>query len=60
MMNRFIGAHSPADQLEATLVAELSKDDFEHAIDYVRPMKNETLKLVCLIQIAQALSQRNF
>ncbi len=49
-----------ADQLEAMLVAELSKDDFESAIRYVRAMKNNSLKLMCLTQIAQVLGQSIF
>jgi hypothetical protein len=49
-----------ADQLEASLISELSKDSFDSAINFVRSMKNDALKLTCLIQIAQALSQPNF
>jgi hypothetical protein len=48
------------DRLEAFLVSELSKDDYEKAINYVRSIKNENLKLTCLIQIVQALSQQNY
>jgi hypothetical protein len=50
---------TPGDQLEAFLVAELSKDSYESAIRYVRSMENNTLKLQCLLQIAQALSNPN-
>ncbi len=50
---------APADQLEAFLVAEVARDSFEDAINYARSMKNDAFKLMCLIQIAQALSQSN-
>jgi hypothetical protein len=52
-------SQSTADNLEASLVAEMSKDSFESAIDYVRAMKNDNLKLTSLLQMAQALSQPN-
>lgn len=55
-----LSEHTPADQLEAFLLSELSKDSFESAINYVRSLKNDGLKLICLIQIAQTLSQPNY
>jgi len=53
-------AVTPASQLEAFLVAELSRDSYESAMRYVRSMENDTLKLQCLLQIAQALSNSNY
>ncbi len=55
-----IAATTPADQLEAFLVAELSRDSFDSAIRYVRTLDDGTLKLMSFIQIVQALSQSNF
>jgi len=52
--------YAPADQFEAFLVSELSRDSFDSAINYVRSMKDGDFKLQCLIQIVQALSQPNF
>jgi tetratricopeptide (TPR) repeat protein len=49
-----------ADQLEIFLVTELSRDDFDSAISYVRALENNAFKLNCLIQIAQAQAQSNF
>jgi hypothetical protein len=49
-----------ADQLEVFLVTELSRDDFDSAINYVRALENNAFKLNCLIQIAQAQAQSNF
>jgi hypothetical protein len=49
-----------ADQLEMFLVTELSRDDFDSAISYVRGMENNALKLNCLIQMVQAQAQPNF
>jgi hypothetical protein len=49
-----------ADRLEAYLVSELSKDDFEKAIRYVHSIKSDALKLTCLIQITQALRQQYY
>lgn len=53
-------AYSPNNQLEAFQVAELARDSFDSAIRYVHSMENNVLKLTCLIQIAQVLSQPNF
>jgi hypothetical protein len=53
-------ANSQAGQLEAFLVAELSRTSYESAIRYVRSMENNALKVTCLLQIVQALSQPNF
>jgi hypothetical protein len=50
----------PADQLEGFLISELARDSFEAAIKYVRSMPEDTLKLTCLVQIAQALRQPNY
>jgi len=44
-----------ADQLEAFLVAELSRDSFEDAIRYARSIEKGTFKLQCMVQIVQAL-----
>ncbi len=52
--------YAPADQFEAFLVSELSKDSFDSAINYARSMKDGDLKLSFFIQIAQALSQPNY
>lgn len=49
---------SNADQLEAFLVSELSRDSFDMAMRYVRSMDNGLLKLNSLVQIVQALSQQ--
>jgi hypothetical protein len=53
-------AMSQAGQLEAFLVAELSRTSYESAIRYVRSMEHDALKLTCLLQVVQALSQPNF
>lgn len=53
-------AISQAGQLEAFLVAELSRTSYESAIRYVRSMENNAMKVTCLLQIVQALSQPNF
>jgi hypothetical protein len=45
-----------ADQLEAFLVAELSKDSFDDAIRYARSCEGDQFKLNCFIQIVRALS----
>lgn len=50
----------PADQLEASLVAELSKTSYDSALTYARSLENSALKLNCLLQIVQALGQPNF
>jgi hypothetical protein len=52
--------YAPADQFEAFLVSELSRDSFDSAINYVRSMKDGDFKLQCLIQIVQAQGQPNF
>jgi hypothetical protein len=49
-----------ASQLEAFLVAELSRTSYESAIRYVRSMENNAVKVACLLQIVQALSQPNY
>jgi hypothetical protein len=49
-----------ADQLEAFLVSELSKDSFDSAISYVHSLENNAFKLICLIQIVQSQAQSNF
>ncbi len=49
-----------ADWLEAFLVADLVIDSFDLAIQYVRSMEKDGLKLQCLMQIAQVLSQNIF
>ena len=54
------GLAAMADQLEILLISELSKDSFDKAVDYVRSLGDDTLKLTCLIRIAQALSQPNY
>ena len=48
-----------ADQLGAFLVSELSKDSFGQAMGYVRSMEDGRFKLLCLIQIVQAVRQPN-
>ena len=52
--------YAGAEQLEAFLVAELSRDDFDSAIEYARSLDDDALKLNCLIQIAQAQAQQNY
>jgi alkanesulfonate monooxygenase SsuD/methylene tetrahydromethanopterin reductase-like flavin-dependent oxidoreductase (luciferase family) len=54
------GVTNAADQLEASLISELSRDSFESAIRYVRSMDTGIPKLTNFIQIAQALSQPNY
>ncbi len=48
------------DRLEASLVADLARQDYDKAIDYVHSMAPGEAKLDCLIQIARALRQNNF
>ncbi len=54
------GYASEADRIEAFLTAELSRDNFDSAIRYVRSMEPGALKLQSLIQIVQALSAQNY
>jgi len=49
-----------ADNLEAFLVAELSRNSYESAIRYVHSMESNAVKLACMLQVVQALSQPNF
>jgi hypothetical protein len=49
-----------SDRLEAYLVSELARDDYEKAMNYVRSIKSETLKLACLTQMLQVLTQSNY
>jgi hypothetical protein len=58
--NTVNAAVTPASQLEAFLISELSRDSFDTAIRYVRSMENDTSKLSCLARIVQALSQQNY
>lgn len=51
---------SQPDQLEAFLVAELSRDNYESAMRYARSVESNNAKLQCLILIAQALSNSNY
>ncbi len=53
------GNLSPADQLEAFLIAETARDSYDLAINFVRSMENGLPKLMAMIQIVQALSQSN-
>ncbi len=57
-MNQYMT--TPADQLEVFLVSELSRDDFDSAVNYVRSLENNAFKLTCLIQIVQAQTQSNY
>jgi tetratricopeptide (TPR) repeat protein len=57
-ISALIGVTNNADQLEAFLISELSRDSFEMAMRYVRSMEKGTMKLNCLTQIVQALSQQ--
>jgi hypothetical protein len=49
-----IGSRVPADYFEAFLISELSRDDFDSAIKYVRSMPDESMQLTALLQIIQA------
>jgi hypothetical protein len=49
-----------ADRLEAYLVAELARQDYDKAIDYVHNLVPGMTKLNCLIQIASTSRQNNF
>jgi hypothetical protein len=46
---------SPADHLEAMLVAEYARDNFAGALTYVRSLQDEKLKLLALNQMIQSL-----
>ena len=48
------------DRLEASLIADLARQDYDKAIDHVHSMDPGTAKLDCLIQIARVLRQNNF
>jgi tetratricopeptide (TPR) repeat protein len=48
------------DRLEANLIADLARQDYDKAIDHVHSMDPGIAKLDCLIQIARALRQNNF
>jgi len=54
------GGMSQADQLEAFLVSELARDNFESAIRFIRAMPDDALKLSCLIQATHALCEQNY
>ncbi len=49
--------HSAADQLEATLLSELARDNFDAAIRYVRSMSEDQQKLGALMRILQSCRQ---
>ncbi|MEJ2109193.1 MAG: hypothetical protein P8Z37_04615, partial [Acidobacteriota bacterium] len=53
-------AISNTDRFEAYLAAELARQDYEKAIDYVHGMVLGPVQLDCLIQISRALRQNNF
>jgi hypothetical protein len=46
---------SPADHLEAMLVAEYARDNFAGALTYVRSLPDAKLKLLALTQMIQFL-----
>lgn len=54
-----VSASSATDQLEAFLVAEISRDDFDAALDYVHTINDEKFRLTCLLRVIQAQMQAN-
>jgi hypothetical protein len=60
MMGGLSGGGGRADQLETFLVSELARENYEKAMDFAHSRKSEKLKLTCLINIAQSLSNSGY
>ena len=54
------GGGGSADQLETFLVSELARDNYEKAMDFAHSRKSDSLKLTCLINIAQSLGNPGY
>jgi hypothetical protein len=54
------GGGGMADELEATLVSELARMDFDSAMRYARSMEKKPLRLAALLRIVQSLREWGF
>jgi len=53
--NRKNAYGSPADQLDATLIAEYARDNYDAAMRFLRSKPDDSIKLLAMLRVLQAL-----